>query len=757
MYLNSVFAPQLIYVIGALALLITAVLYWREARRLSKPKNVTLLVFRLLAIALVVALLLQPSRREEVRHDVRPGAVLVAVDASRSMTHADDGQTSRLDRTREILSEAGILDTDDRASTGGPRFYRFDSTAESLAPGQLAELEPDGDDTQVHTSIQTLVDDNKASGTDIDALLILSDGHDFELAGIQRTARIARFGRFPIYTVAIGSSGRVRDIATRIANYQPYSYVGQSAEISAVLRVIGIDYEKITVQLLRKDEVVDSRNLSTGEESEISVRFEVTEDEPGQYPYEIRVLPVTHETDTDNNSATTYLNVIDEKMRGLLLEGNPYWDTTFLQRSLYRNDKIDLDSISALKDDSRLVRLRNDSERGELAVPEIEADLLAYDVVILGQNIERILTTDGTIAALKTYVEDSGGTVIFARGHPLGSNVSGTEAISAIEPVTWHSGGNDNLRLDIVRDGRAVGGFPALASRQRSPQPLPALVSGRRVKDAKPLSSVLAEAHDPDTDQRFPAFIHRRAGRGQVLTISVSGLWRWGLAPGSAAGGAANASANADANAKTFDQFWDQTLVWLLSQSDNVPTQNFSFRANTANLALGEKLTLRLVHRASDSDSDNAATTQAPLAELFRGDNERGTSAASVQLSPTEGGGKGSFVGEFVPEQIGRYYAQIQLPDGNKAQLRFMVYDLKPEITELAADVAYLRKLATATGGQLLSPGDLEDLFHRIAPKSEESEVQYELIPIWNQPWVFYLIAALLGMDWYLRRRWGLT
>jgi hypothetical protein len=128
-----------------------------------------------------------------------------------------------------------------------------------------------------------------------------------------------------------------------------------------------------------------------------------------------------------------------------------------------------------------------------------------------------------------------------------------------------------------------------------------------------------------------------------------------------------------------------------------------------------------------------------------------------VQLRPAEGGGTGSFVGEFVPEQTGRYYAQIKLPDGNTAQLRFMVYDQKPEITELATDIAYLRKLATATGGQLLAAGDLEDLFQRMAPKSEESEVQYDLIPIWNRPWVFYLIAALLGMDWYLRRRWGLT
>jgi hypothetical protein len=28
--------------------------------------------------------------------------------------------------------------------------------------------------------------------------------------------------------------------------------------------------------------------------------------------------------------------------------------------------------------------------------------------------------------------------------------------------------------------------------------------------------------------------------------------------------------------------------------------------------------------------------------------------------------------------------------------------------------------------------------------------------PIWNAAWVFYLAGLLFGLDWFLRRRWGL-
>jgi hypothetical protein len=56
--------------VGAVVLLglamaaLTVAIYWRVGARLSAMQNGTLLLFRLLGIALVLALLLQPSRME---------------------------------------------------------------------------------------------------------------------------------------------------------------------------------------------------------------------------------------------------------------------------------------------------------------------------------------------------------------------------------------------------------------------------------------------------------------------------------------------------------------------------------------------------------------------------------------------------------------------------------------------------------------------------------------------------------------------
>ena len=176
------------------------------------------------------------------------------------------------------------------------------------------------------------------------ALVLLTDGHDFELINPAKTALAAKARQTPIYAVPFGAQGKAKDISVRITNYQPYCYVKQKARISASLRLIGCEHESINVLLLRQGKVVQSRRLNADENAQLPIEFEVTEPGTGQFEYEVQAVALAGEADTTNNSAITFLNVIDQQIRVLVLEGSPYWDTTFLQRSLQRNDKVELDS-----------------------------------------------------------------------------------------------------------------------------------------------------------------------------------------------------------------------------------------------------------------------------------------------------------------------------------------------------------------------------------------------------------------------------
>ncbi|MEJ0088994.1 MAG: hypothetical protein WDM80_04470 [Limisphaerales bacterium] len=76
--------------------------------------------------------------------------------------------------------------------------------------------------------------------------------------------------------------------------------------------------------------------------------------------------------------------------------------------------------------------------------------------------------------------------------------------------------------------------------------------------------------------------MHRRYGRGQVVSIGVDGLWRWSL------------NAKVEGVNSPFDRFWDQMILWLLAGRDFIPNRQFSFRPSSANILLGEKIYFRL-------------------------------------------------------------------------------------------------------------------------------------------------------------------
>ncbi|MEJ0088993.1 MAG: hypothetical protein WDM80_04465 [Limisphaerales bacterium] len=314
----------------------------------------------------------------------------------------------------------------------------------------------------------------------INALILLTDGHDFEMVNPVKTGLAARTREAPIYAVALGKQGTVRDVAVRITGFQPYCYVKQKARINATLRLIGCELEDLNVQLLRHGQVVQTKKFNAQQLQELPVEFEVTEPEVGQYEYEVRVQPLENEVDLANNSAITYLNVIDQQIRVLLLEGDPYWDTTFLQRSLMRDDKFDVDALIRYGPD-RVRAIRKTPGTGELHLPETLNQLATYDVVVLGHSVDSLAGSSqanaaGQSAAVKSglpdlldqYVKDRGGMVIYSRGRAFQNS-----SVGGLEPVNWSDKTNDRVHLDVTAEGRGISPFQVLNDGQGGLDALP--------------------------------------------------------------------------------------------------------------------------------------------------------------------------------------------------------------------------------------------------------------------------------------------
>ena len=117
-----------------------------------------------------------------------------------------------------------------------------------------------------------------------------------------------------------------------------------------------------------------------------------------------------------------YYHNIFFRLKVLLLEGQPFWDTKFLAQSWRKDERIDLTQITQVswKKQAKIVT-RGDQENIQL--PQKLDDLLRYDVIVLGRGVENLLDPQ-TASLLVSYVADHGGRVIFTRGRAYDPNTA---------------------------------------------------------------------------------------------------------------------------------------------------------------------------------------------------------------------------------------------------------------------------------------------------------------------------------------------
>ena len=705
--------------LGALLIAGTAIGYFHIGARISRAQNALLAALRCIGIVGLLLLLLQPSRIRSIPPPQTSRVTMIGVDASKSMRQSDTDAGTRSDYAIAALKDAELLDASGNSTSDSFRYFAFGEDAQPAS-----SFQPNAWTTRFHTSIQTMLD-SLHPGESARALLLFSDGHDFELVNPAKTGFFARQHQTPIYAVATGKQGKVRDVSVRITGFQPYTYVKQKSRINAALRCVGIELETVRVELLRDGKVVQSKNVQTGDAREVPVEFEVTEEKVGQFEYEVHTLAVKNETEIDNNSALTFLNVIDQQIQVLFLEGSPYWDTTFLQRSLLRNDKMNVDSVVKFTADKART-IRKDPKLGELKIPTTAAEWSFYDVVILGRNIEKILTP-AQLRTLEAHIRDAGGAVIFARGPAF----SGPLAQNDLEPVIWAEAPTAHVKLQIAREGASLPPFRAISNSPGGSDAQPELIAGRAVLEKKPLTATLANSVGDVGG--MPGFVHRRFGSGQVLSVGVDGLWRWAF------------NAKTDGPNSVFDRFWDQMILWMLASRDFLPTEKFGLRASTANVPLGDRITFRAISR------DPAAALKNVPIIIRRGTEE----VTRINLVPGEKGER--LTADFQPPAKGKYEATATFPGGVKQSVRFIVFDENAEETEVATDAGYLRKLSEASGGRLLRPEELPKFLAQLNDNSTEAQATTAVIPIWDNALVLWFIAAFFSADWYLRRKRGLA
>jgi hypothetical protein len=89
------------------------------------------------------------------------------------------------------------------------------------------------------------------------------------------------------------------------------------------------------------------------------------------------------------------------------------------------------------------------------------------------------------------------------------------------------------------------------------------------------------------------------------------------------------------------------------------------------------------------------------------------------------------------------------------ASSAFLVGGADLEMTDPRVNLLVLQRVALASGGRVIAPGDAPDLVDDLLANVPAATLMVRR-DLWHTGWSFIAILALLAAEWVLRRRWGL-
>lgn len=585
------------------------------------------------------------------------------------------------------------------------------------------------------------------------AVVVLSDGRDTLGAGMHPVGQLAGTEGVPIYTVALGGASLSRDVAVVAVPGQPYLFVGEGGRI--VVRVMQSNAgESRTVLHVEVQEKVESFPIVFDGEDSVAVDVPILHEAAGAYEYRVWVEAIPGEVETTNNAQPVFIDVTGKRLRVLILEGRPYWDTKFLAHALRKDSRVELTQVTQISSEKREVIV---SKEGAAAgVPGSWEGLSRFDVIVLGRDIEKVLDVR-TAGMLARYVSEHGGRLVFARGRAYDVETAGgrglAEVLSVIEPVVFGEGVLRNQRIELEAAGMMHPGFNAGAGAgsggeavMRGDIEMPSLVNLPVVLREKAGSRVLArtvtggfggERGGDSAGQ--PAIVTMAYGQGMVVSVLGDGLWKWGLRP-----------REKDSSGGSFDRFWMDMVRWLALGSDYRPGEVVSLRLTGRGVAVGDSIGLDLVSRVGFDEVDVKVYVEGPSGERV-GVVTEAVAGSTVRrrgaLHSTEAG-----VHRVVVEGVGREGDVL----GELIEAKFNCYDVDLERLHTSVNKGALRVMSELSGGRGLDADEPGALFELLDRRREALAVPGKAYYLWDRGWVLGLVLLWAGVEWLARRAGGM-
>lgn len=674
-------------------------LYFREKKNEFPPWLKGILgAARFITIFLVSFMLLSPFIRSISKEKEKP-VIIFAVDNSQSILLNSDSS----EYAGSFLTAADQV-SDKLAGIAEVRKYVFGTNAGLLTQDDKFSGNVSYND-QV-TDISGLISElgNLYTNMNVGALILASDG--IYNTGANPVYQAGKWP-YPIYTVALGDTSLRKDLILAKVNFNRVVYLNNRFPLEVVVRAGGTAGSRSRVQVFHEGNVIQAQDFTIDKDDFTQTfQFVIDAKQSGLQKYSIRLDPVEGELSAENNRKDIFIEVLDSKSRVLLISGSPHPDLSALNQAISSNmnylvDEMLLEDFTGKVEDYSMVILH------QLPSRDYPADALLRAVserkiptlFILGQQSDLVRFNQwktGLSLAVSTKP-------VFEEAVPV-QNIS-FSAFSLSEPTkAWFTD-------------------------------LPPLIAPLGEYQVSNSARVLLNQRIGSVETSRPLILMNETLDGRSGVIAGEGLWKWRMFNYAKL-----------QNHQAFNELVNK-IVQYLSLKD----QKKNFRVySQGNFRENE----HVVFDAEVYNESYELTIEPEVNITIR--NEEGNQFPYVFNK--SGNSFHLDAGIFPP---GNYSFQAQASLGgipNTASGQFSVSAIDLEALNTVADHKLLYQISEGSGGKMFFPADLDKLAEDILAREDIRPVTYtkrKYEDLLNKGWIFLLIAGLLTLEWFLRKRAG--
>ncbi len=646
-------------------------------------------VFRFISLSLIAFFLLEPLIRTETTEIQKP-IIAIAVDNSESILNSSDSTYYKNDFIKSVNDLANELSESFEVD-----LLSFD---ESVKKG--LDLNYDGKVSDLSNLLNEL--ETRYYNRNLGAVIVASDGNYNK--GINPSyAPIALSA--PFYTVLLGDTGKVNDLAIDEIISNSISFLGDDFPLEINMNAEGMNNSDYSLEIYNNGRsVFEFKGKVDSENWFKSISTVLPAEKTGIQKYTVRLKSTADERIQQNNEGVFYINVLDERLKIAILTSAPHPDVAVWRNALKTNKNYEVEVLDVDKFNNNI----NDYSLFILYQLPANSSHITLLNKIKDAKIPYLIQI-----GLATQLDHLG--QVFTENYTIEGNSSTEENIKVKI--------NDAFSLFTI-DKRIVNDqatFPPLRA------PLVEL-KGNEVYQhlmTKQLGKL---------DTGIPVWLLSESSDTKNGIIVGEGIWRWSMTSFSLYG-----------SHDPFNEFLQQTTKYLVRKGRNkrfdINIDKEYFEGNRI------KLNARLLDPSMEAaiGGDISFNLKNSSNEVFEYAFGESGMKYSLDLGALE-------AGDYTYDAKAIIASETFRLNGS-----FTVKKMMLEQKDSHANASLMYQWANKTGGSLYYPDQLNEIKDKIS-QSNLSSISYKTESFSDMirlNWLFFIIVLFLSVEWFLRRFYG--